>query len=69
MKGGNTMKQYRIKGNTGTVKASCMKQAIYKLVDEDGEFVYKNHWYTRSNQKAWAEVETPWGYKCIVEEV
>lgn len=63
------MKQYRIKGNTEKVKASCMKQAIYKLVDEDGEFVYKNHWYTRSNKKAWAEVETPWGYNCIVEEV
>ena len=37
------MKQYRIKGSTGTVKAACMKQAIYKLVDEDGEFQYKNH--------------------------
>jgi hypothetical protein len=63
------MKQYRIKGNTEKVKASCMKQALYKLIDEDGDFVYQNHWYTKSKRKAWAEVETSYGYKCIVEEV
>jgi hypothetical protein len=63
------MKRYRIKGNTEIVKASCIKQALYKLVDEDGDFVYRNHWYTRSNRKAWAEFETSYGYKGIVEEV
>lgn len=63
------MKRYRIKGNTEIVKASCMKRAILKLVDEDGDFVYRNHWYTRSLKKAWAEVETGYGYRCIVEEV
>lgn len=63
------MKQYRIKGNTEIIKASCMKQAILKLVDEDGDFVYRNHWYTRNNRKSWAEVETGYGYHCIVEEV
>lgn len=63
------MKQYRIRDLWYTVKANCMKQAILKLVDSDGDFVYKNHWYTRSNKKAWAEVKTNWGYECIVEEV
>ena len=63
------MKQYRIRGSLLIIKASCMKQAILKLVDEDGDFVYRHHWYTRSNRKAWAEVETGYGYKCIVEEV
>ena len=63
------MKRYRIKGNTEIVKASCMKQALLKLVDSEGNFVYKNHWYTGSNHKAWAEVETNYGYKCIVIEV
>ena len=63
------MKQYKIKGNTEVVKAGCMKQALYKLIDPDGDFVYRNHWYTRSKRKAWAEVETSYGYKCIVVEV
>ena len=63
------MKKYRIKGNTEIVKASCMRQALYKLIDADGDFVYRNHWYTRSNRKAWAEVETSYGYRCIVQEV
>ena len=63
------MKQYRIRGSLLIIKASCMKQAILKLVNEDGDFVYRNHWYTRSNRKSWAEVETGYGYKCIVEEV
>ena len=43
------MKSYRIKGLWYTVKASCMKQALYKLVDSDGDFIYRNHWYTRSS--------------------
>ena len=60
---------YRIKGNTETVKAPCMKQALYKLIDPDGDFKYQNHWYTHSNRKAWAEVETSYGYECIVEEI
>lgn len=63
------MKKYRIRGTWYTVSASCMRQAILKLVSEDGDFVYRHHWYTRSNRKAWAEVETDYGYKCIVEEV
>lgn len=63
------MRKYRIKGNTEIVKASCMKQALLKLIDKDGEFTYRNHFYTRSNRKAWAEVKTPWGYKCIVQEI
>lgn len=63
------MKSYRIRGLWYTVKASCMRQAILKLVSEDGDFTYKNHWYTRSNRKAWAEIETSYGYKCIVDEV
>lgn len=63
------MKQYRIRGLWYTVKASCLKQAILKLVDSEGDFVYTSHWYTRSNRKSWAEVETGYGYKCIVEEI
>ncbi len=63
------MKSFRIKGSTETVKATCMKQALLKLVDTDGDFTYKNHWYTKSNRKAWAEVETSYGYKCVVIEV
>ena len=63
------MKKFRIRGTWYTVSAACMKQAILKLVDEDGNFTYKIHWYTRSNRKSWAEVETDWGYKCVVEEV
>lgn len=63
------MKKYRIRGTWYTVPASCMKQAILKLVSGDGDFTYRNHWYTRNSRKAWAEVETSYGYKCIVEEV
>lgn len=63
------MKEFRIRGTWYTVKASCMYRAILKLVSEDRDFVYKNHWYTRSNRKSWAEVETEYGYKCIVEEI
>ncbi len=63
------MKKFRIKGHTDIITASCMKRALYILVDPDGEFVYKNHWYTRSNKKSWAEFETTYGYSGIVEEV
>lgn len=63
------MNEYRIKGSMMTVKASCMKQALLKLVDECGEFTYRNHWYTRSNRPAWCEFETSYGYTGIVEEV
>ena len=30
------MKKFRIKGNTEIIAASCMKQALCKLVDPDG---------------------------------
>lgn len=63
------LKNYKIKGSTEKIQAHCMKQALLKLVDKDGDFVYKNHWYTRSNRKAWAEFETSYGYKGVVEEV
>lgn len=63
------MKTYRIKGTTERIKANCMKEALLKLVDSDGDFVYKNHWYTRNNRKALAEFETSYGYKGIVEEL
>lgn len=46
------MKEYRIKGTWYTVKASCIRQALKKLVDEDGDFIYTPHWYTRSNRKS-----------------
>lgn len=62
------MKQYRIRGSFEIIKAKYMKDAIRKLVEEE-DFVYRNHWYTRSLRKAWAEVKTGYGYKCIVEEV
>lgn len=52
-----------------TVKANCIRQSILKLVDADGDFTYKPHWYTNSNKKSWAEVTTTYGYKCIIEEV
>ena len=64
----DTMKQYKIRGSIVIIKAKCMKDAIRKLVEES-DFVYQNHWYTRSNRKAWAEVWTGYGYYCIVEEV
>ena len=63
------MKNFRIKGTWYTVKANCMKQALLKLVDEDGDFTYTRHWYTRSNRKSWCTFETTYGYKGIVEEV
>jgi hypothetical protein len=63
------MKEFRIKGTWYTVKANCIRQALKKLVDEDGDFTYTPHWYTRSNRKSWAEFETSYGYRGIVEEV
>lgn len=65
------MKQFRIRGlNSYTVKASCLKQAILKLVcDADELKFYTPHWYTRSHRKSWAEFETTYGYSGIVEEV
>lgn len=61
------MKTYRIKGTTERIKANCMKQALLKLVDSDGDFLYQSH--TRSNQKEWAKFETSYGYTGIVEEL
>lgn len=46
-----------------------MKQALLILVDPDGNFTYKNHWYTKSNRKSWAEFETSYGYSGIVQEI
>lgn len=63
------MRKFRIRGLTYEVKATCLRQAILKLVSDDGDFVYTPHWYTRSNRKSWAEFETNYGYKGIVEEV
>lgn len=69
VEGGREMKTYRIKGTTERIKANCMKQALLKLVDKDGDFLYQEHWYTRSNRKAWARFETSYGYTGIVEEL
>ena len=63
------MKKFRIKGTWYTVNASCMSQALRQLVDPDGDYTYKLHWYTRSNRKSWCEFETSYGYHGIVEEV
>lgn len=63
------MRRWRIKGCTEIITAQCAKQALLKLVDADGDFTYRNHWYTGSNRKAWAEFETSYGYKGIIEEV
>ena len=63
------MKSFRIRGTWYTVKATCIKQALLKLVDSDGDFTYRPHWYTRSNRKSWAEFETGYGYRGVVEEV
>lgn len=63
------MKQFRIRGTWYTVKASSFRQALLKLVDADGDFTYTAHWYTRSKRKSWAEFETSYGYKGVIEEV
>ena len=63
------MKQYRIRGTWYTVKARCIRQALLKLVDADGNFTYKSHCYTKSRRKSWAEFETSYGYKGILEAV
>ena len=62
-------RRFRIRGNTEIVNATCLKQALYKLVDEDGDFTYIPHWYTKTNKKSWASFETSYGYSGIVEEV
>lgn len=63
------MRKFRIRGTWYTVNASCLKQALLKLVDEDGDFTYRPHWYTRSTRKSWAEFQTSYGYSGIIEEV
>lgn len=63
------MKRFRIRGSTLIIKATCIKQALFKLVDEDGDFTYTPHWFTRSNRKSYAEFETSYGYKGVLEEV
>ena len=34
------MRKFRIRGTWYIVRASCLKQALIKLVDEDGDFRY-----------------------------
>lgn len=64
------MRHFRIKGSTYTVSASCLLDAIRKLVCKDEELAgYERHWYTRVNRLSWAKVRTTYGYECIVEEV
>ena len=63
------IRKWRIKGTWFTVTARSAKEALKKLVDADGDFTYKNHWYTKSNRKAWAEFETSYGYTGIIEEI
>lgn len=62
------IRRFHIKGSTLVVVAPCLKAAIRKLVDAD-DFTYTRHWYSGSNRKSWASVETGYGYKCIVEEL
>ena len=59
---------FRIKGTDKVVSAGCLKEAIKKLVHPT-DFTYRPHWYTRVNRLSWADVQTPNGFKCIVEEV
>lgn len=62
-------RRFRIKDTAEIIEANSMKQALLILVDPDGDFTYKNHWYTKSNRKSWAEFETSYGYSGIVQEV
>lgn len=63
------MKKFRIRGTWYTVNAKCIRQALLKLVDENGDFTYTPHWFTRSGRKSYAEFETSYGYKGVIEEV
>lgn len=63
------MAKYRIKGSTLIINASSMKQAIKKLVAPDGDFKYSIHFYTKTVKSSWADVETSYGYRCIVEQI
>ena len=62
-------RRFRIKDTTEIIEANSMKQALLILVDPDGDFTSKIHWYTKSNRKSWAEFETSYGYSGIVQEV
>ena len=62
-------RRFRIKDTTEIIEANSMIQAFLILVDPDGDFTYKNHWYTKSNRKSWAEFEISYGYSGIVQEV
>ena len=61
------MKKFRIKGNTEIIAASCMKQALCKLVDPDGDFVYRNHWYTKSNKSHGQNLKHPMGTRGLLK--
>ena len=63
------MRNFKIRGLWYTVKATCLRDALRKLVDADEDFVYTPHWYTRNNRKSWASFEISYGYKGVVEEV
>lgn len=63
------MRLFKIRGSGHIVKAPCLKRALYLLVDPDGDFTYRPHWYTKSGCKSWAEFETSYGYAGVVEEV
>lgn len=63
------MKKFRIRGCWYAVTATCLKDALRKLVDPDLNLVYKPHWYTRDSRKSWASFETIYGYSGVVEEV
>lgn len=63
------MKTFHVKGWPLIAEARTLKDAIFKLVDRDGGFTYRPHWYSHSDRKSWAEVTMTDGYVCIVEEV
>ena len=63
------MRKFRIRGLWYEVSANCLRDALKKLVDSDGDFQYTPHWYTRTNRKSWASFTTSYGYTGIVEEV
>lgn len=63
------MKTFRVKDWPLVVNARTLKDAIFKLVDRDGNFTYRPHWYSHSDRKSWAEVTLVDGYVCIVEEL
>ena len=64
-----SMKKFKLRGSSLVVEAPCLKRALLLLVDPDGDFTYRAHWYTKSGRKSWADFETGYGYAGVVEEV